>query len=86
MEENQNQQSLQQQKDNTPKWKKAVYILLAVGSCAGIAVALINTVGDAPGQCIKNRSYTKNYKKRLDMDFEDMVRRDKYYRNRRNNG
>ena len=86
MEENQNQQSLQQQKDNTPKWKKAVYILLAFGSCAGIVVALINTVGDAPGQCIKNRSYTKNYKKRLDMDFEDMVRRDRYNRNRKDNG
>lgn len=84
MEENNNQQ--QQQQDNTPKWKKIVFILIAAGSVAGVAVALINTLGDAPGQCIKNRSYTKNYKKRLDMDFEDMVRRDQYYRNRRNNG
>lgn len=85
MEENQIQNQ-HQQKDNTPKWKKAVYFLLALGSCAGIFVALINTVGDAPGQCIKNRSYTKNYKKRLDMDFEDMVRRDRYNRNRKDNG
>lgn len=85
MEETTNQQQ-QQQQDNTPKWKKIVFILIAAGSVAGVAVALINTLGDAPGQCIKNRSYTKNYKKRLDMDFEDMVRRDRYHRNRKNNG
>ena len=78
-------QNQQQQLDNTPKWKKVVWILIAAGSVAGVAVALINTLGDAPGQCIKNRSYTKNYKKRLDMDFEDMVRRDRYNRNRKNN-
>ena len=85
MEENQIQDQ-QQQQDNTPKWKKVVWILIAAGSVAGVAVALINTLGDAPGQCIKNRSYTKNYKKRLDMDFEDMVRRDRYNRNRKDNG
>ena len=85
MEENQIQNQ-HQQKDNTPKWKKAVWILIAAGSVAGVAIALINTLGDAPGQCIKNRSYTKNYKKRLDMDFEDMVRRDRYNRNRKDNG
>ena len=85
MEENQNQNQ-QQQQDNTPKWKKVVWILFGAGSFAGVAVALINTLGDAPGQCIKNRSYTRNYKKRLDLDFEDMVRRDRYYRNRKNNG
>lgn len=84
MEENQNQN--QQQQDNTPKWKKAVWILFGFSSIAGVAVALINTLGDAPGQCIKNRSYTRNYKKRLDLDFEDMVRRDRYNRNRKNNG
>lgn len=84
MEENQNQS--QQQQDNTPRWKKTVWILLAAGSVASVAVAIINSFGDAPGQCIKNASYTKNYKKRLDMDFEDMVRRDQYLRNRKNNG
>lgn len=85
MEENQ-LQNQQQQQDNTPKWKKIVWILIAAGSVSGVAVAIISTFGDAPGQCIKNRSYTRNYKKRLDLDFEDMVRRDQYYRNRKNNG
>ena len=78
-------QNQQVQQDNTPKWKKAVAILFAIGSCSTIIASFFGLFGDSLGQCIKNRSYTKNYQKRLDMDYEDMVRRDQYYRNRKNN-
>ena len=85
MEENKTQ-NVQEQKDNTPKWQKIVIILFAVGSCSTAVSALFGLFGDAPGQCIKNRSYTRNYKKRADIDFNDFVRRDQYIRNRRKNG
>ena len=85
MEENKTQ-NVQGQKDNTPKWQKIAIICFAVGSCSTIFVALIGLFGDAPGQCIKNSNYTRNYQKRLDADFSDMVRRDQYYSNRKYNG
>lgn len=78
--ENQNQE---QQKDNTPKWLRGVIWTLAIGTCSAAIAAFIGLFGDAPGQCIKNNNYTRNYRKRLDADFQDMVRRDQY--NRKNN-
>ncbi len=82
MEQENQKERVQEQKDNTPKWKKAVAILIAIGSCATIIAPFI----DSLGQCIKNNNYTKNYKERLDADFADKVRRDQYNRNSRNNG
>lgn len=84
MEEKKKQNN--QQTDNTPKWVKVVFIGFAIGSCSTAIAAALGLFGDAPGQCIKNWSYTKNYQKRLDMDFANTVRRDQYYRNRRYNG
>ena len=76
----------QNQQDNTPKWKIRLLYLFAIGTCSKAIAAALGLFGDAPGQCIKNASYTRNYRKRLDADFADMVRRDQYYRNRRYNG
>lgn len=76
----------QNQQDNTPKWKIRLLYLFAIGTCSTAIAATLGLFGDAPGQCIKNASYTRNYRKRLDADFADMVRRDQYYRNRRYNG
>ena len=84
--EEKKKENAQEQKDKTPKWQKITIICFAVGSCSTIIAAFFGLFGDAPGQCIKNRSYTRNYQKRLDMDFKDMVRRDQYYRNRKYNG
>ena len=85
MEEIKNQ-NVQEQKDNTPKWIKAVYILTAIAVCLEGLNSFTKLFGDAPGQCIKNRSRTRNYKKMVDIDFNDFVRRDQYIRNRRKNG
>lgn len=79
-------QNQQVQQDNTPKWMQNAILLFAIGSCSTAIAAAVGLFGDAPGQCIKNASYTRNYRKRLDADFADMVRRDQYYRNRRYNG
>ena len=76
----------QEQKDKTPKWLIWTCILTAVGSCSAIIASVIGLFGDAPGRCIINNNYTENYIKRLDADFEDMVRRDQYFQNRRENG
>ncbi len=74
-------QNQQVQKDNTPKWKIRLLYLFAIGACSPIFASLIGLIGDAPGKCIKNNNYTRNYVKQLDADFADMVRRNKYYRN-----
>ena len=74
------------QQDNTPKWQKTILFLFAIGSCVPAIAAVCGLLGDAPGQCIKNWNYTRNYKKRLDMNFNDMVRRNQYYRNLKYNG
>ena len=79
-------QNQQVQQDNTPKWKIRLLYLFAIGACSPIIASLIGLIGDAPGKCIKNNNYTRNYVKQLDADFADMVRRDQYYRNRRYNG
>ena len=83
-----NQETVQKQnqQDNTPKWKIRILYLFAIGSCSTAIAAAFGLFGDAFGQCIKNASYTRNYRKILDADFADMVRRDQYYRNRRYNG
>lgn len=87
MEENKQETvQKQNQQDNTPKWKIRLLYLFAIGTCSKAIAAALGLFGDAPGQCIKNASYTRNYRKRLDADFADMVRRDQYYRNRRYNG
>ena len=82
-QQNQNQE---QQQDNTPKWLRDAITWFAIGSCSVAIAAFFALFGDAPGQCIKNWSNSKNYQKRLDADFKDMVRRDQYYQNRRKNG
>ena len=79
-------QNQQVQQDNTPKWMIRLLYLFAIGSCSTAIAAVVGLFGDAPGKCIKNNSYTRNYVKQLDADFADMVRRDQYYRNRRYNG
>lgn len=84
-QENKNE-NVQEQKDNTPKWKIRLLYLFAIGSCSTAIAAVVGLIGDAPGKCIKNNNYTRNYVKQLDADFADMVRRDQYYRNRRHNG
>ena len=87
MEKNiQNQENLnqEQQKDNTPKWLRGAIWVFAFGTCSAAIAAFLGLFGDAPGQCIKNNNYTRNYRKRLDADFQDMVRRDQYRRNRKN--
>ena len=80
------QTPVQVQQDNTPKWVKWAVLLFAIGSCATPIASFIGLFGDAPGQCIKNRSYTNNYRRRLNADFAYMVKRDQYYQKRRNNG
>lgn len=84
--ENNKEEQVQQQKDTTPKWQKTAIIIVAIGTCSTAIAALIGLFGDAPGQCIKNNNYTKNHKKRLDIEFDDMVRRDQYQRKYRTNG
>ena len=84
-QENKNE-NVQEQQDKTPKWMQNAILLFAIGSCSTAIAAAFGLFGDAFGQCIKNASYTRNYRKRLDADFADMVRRDQYYRNRRYNG
>lgn len=79
-------QSQQVQQDNTPKWMIRLLYLFAIGSCSTAIAAVVGLFGDAPGKCIKNNNYTRNYVKQLDADFADMVRRDQYYLNRRYNG
>lgn len=86
MKTNVQEKDQQKQNDNTPKWLKWTAIIFAVGSCSAIVASALGLFGDAPGQCIKNRNYTKNYQKRVDIDFNDFVRRDQYIRNRRKNG
>lgn len=87
MEENKQETvQKQNQQDNTPKWKIRLLYLFAIGSCSTAIAAVVGLIGDAPGKCIKNNNYTRNYVKQLDADFADMVRRDQYYRNRRHNG
>ena len=61
-------------------------LIFAVGSCSTAIAAALGLFGDALGQCIKNNSFTKNYIRRLDADFADMVRRSQYYRNLKYNG
>lgn len=85
LDTNQKQVQQEEQKDNTPKWLRNAVMWFAVGSCSVAIAAFFGLFGDAPGQCIKNRSYTRNYQKRLDADFKDMVRRDQYYQNRKKN-
>ena len=82
----QKQQKQNEQQDKTPKWQRGLLWTFAIGTCSAAIAAFLGLFGDAPGQCIKNWSYTRNYEKRLDADFKDMVRRDQYYQNRRNNG
>jgi len=82
-QQNQNQE---QQQDNTPKWLRDAITWFAIGSCSVAIAAFFALFGDAPGHCIKNWSNSRNYRKRLDADFMDMVRRDQYYQNRRKNG
>ncbi len=84
-QENKNE-NVQEQKDKTPKWMQNAILLFAIGSCSTAIAAAFGLFGDAFGQRIKNNSFTKNYIKRLDANFADMVRRDQYYRNRRHNG
>ena len=79
-------QNQQVQKDSTPKWKIRLLTLFAIGSCSAAIASIVGLFGDAPGQCIKNNSYTKNYKKRLEADFADMVRRKQYHLQLKNNG
>ena len=79
-------QNQQVQQDNPPKWMIRLLHLFAIGSCSTAIAAVVGLFGDAPGKCIKNNNYTRNYVKQLDADFADMVRRDQYYRNRRHNG
>ncbi len=87
MEENKQETvQKQNQQDNTPKWKIRLFYLFAIGACAPAIASFIGLFGDAPGQCIKNTSYTRNYIKRLDADFADFLRRNEYYRNPRYNG
>ena len=87
MEENKQEtvqkQNQRVQKDNTPKWKIRLLYLFAIGACSPAIAAIIGLIGDAPGQCIKDWSETRNYVKQLDADFADTVRRNQYYRNRR---
>lgn len=85
MEENK-KETVQEQKDKTPKWMQNAILIFAIGSCSTAIAAAFGLFGDAFGQRIKNNSFTKNYIKRLDANFADMVRRDQYYRNRRHNG
>lgn len=84
-QENKNE-NVQEQQDKTPKWMQNAILLFAIGSCSTAIAAAFGLFGDAFGQRIKNNSFTKNYIKRLDANFADMVRRDQYYRNRRRNG
>lgn len=84
-QENKNE-NVQEQQDKTPKWMQNAILLFAIGSCSTAIAAAFGLFGDAFGQRIKNNSFTKNYIKRLDANFADMVRRDQYYRNRRHNG
>ena len=85
-EQKQNQeQEQEQQQDNTPKWLRNAITWFAVGSCSVAIAAFFGLFGDAPGQCIKNWSNTRNYQKRLDANYKDMIRRDQYYQNRRKN-
>lgn len=86
METTNKKEKVQEQMDKTPKWMRNAILIFAVGSCSTAIAAIIGLLGDAPGKCIKNNNYTKNYVKQLDADFADMVRRDQYYRNRRYNG
>ncbi len=76
----------QEQQDKAPKWLIWTRLLCAVGSCSAIFGNVIGLFGDAPGQCIKNWSYTRNYQKRLDADFKDMVRRCQFQQQMRNHG
>ena len=79
-------QNQEPNQDNTPKWLKNAITWFAIGSCSVAIGAFFGLFGDAPGHCIKNWSNTRNYQKRLDADFKDMVRRDQYNQNRKKNG
>lgn len=86
METSNKKENVQEQMDKTPKWMQNAILIFAVGSCSTAIAAAFGLFGDAFGQCIKNNNFTKNYIRRLDADFADMVRRSQYYRNLKYNG
>ena len=86
METSNKKENVQEQMDKTPKWIQNAILIFAVGSCSTAIAAAFGLFGDAFGQCIKNNNFTKNYIRRLDADFADMVRRSQYYRSLKYNG